>query len=193
MSHCSALRRLIAADADVDQCLCPTARRERVALPLREQVARVDDQPAGRDRRIPADLRRLEAVAWPVVRDVHAVVIAAVRHVRPAIVAAGQDEVDLVAAARAHLSLPQPPVRREREAKGVAMAGAPGFRGRQVRPGPGDVVRQSLRDFGVLGRIGDGDASPRRFVRPADCPAPACRRASGEGSCRAAGWGPAPA
>ena len=53
-----------------------------------------------------------------------AVIMAAVGGSRPAVIAARQDQVELVAALRAHLGLPQPPVGREGEAEQVAVAHA---------------------------------------------------------------------
>ena len=74
---------------------------------------------------------------------------------RPAIVLALLDQVQLVAAARAMLDLPQFAGGRKRQAIGRADAAGPGFRGRQVGAGKGigaDHLRR-LGGFGVAGRI----------------------------------------
>src|SRR6185369_16349305 len=107
---------------------------QRIALPLREQITRIDDQRAWADRRVPPDLGRLKAVAGAMIGDVEAVIIVAVGGDRPAIILARQDEIYLVAAARAHLIFPQPSLGIEHQAIGVAMARAPGLDRRQVRP-----------------------------------------------------------
>ena len=54
--------------------------------------------------------------------DVAAVIMAAVRHDRIAVILAGLDQIELVAALGAHLDRPQPPVGREGEAEIVALA-----------------------------------------------------------------------
>ncbi len=82
------LARPVAADADVDQGFARQRAEQSVALPLREKFARIDDQSRRADRRVPPDLGRLITVADAMVADVDSIVIAAVRSVRPAIVAA---------------------------------------------------------------------------------------------------------
>src|SRR4029079_4252657 len=116
------LRRLVAADAHVDERLARQRADQRVALPFGEQVAAIDQQRARAHRRVPPHLRRLEAVAGTMIRNVRAVVVADVRRLGPPIILARLDEVDLVAALRAHLGLPQPSVRGEGQSQQVAMA-----------------------------------------------------------------------
>src|SRR5204862_179472 len=70
----------------------------------------------------PPDLGGLETVAGPVIGNVAAVVIAAVRGLRPAVIAAGQDEVHLIAAHRTHFGLPQAAIRSESKPQQIAMA-----------------------------------------------------------------------
>ena len=86
------------------------AADEHVALPLRQLVARVEREARDRDRRRPVDDRRLEAFVRRQLRLPRAGVGAAVAHERPAVVLAGADDVELVAAVRAVLALPESPV-----------------------------------------------------------------------------------
>src|SRR5690606_31801613 len=79
---------------------------ERIAPPGREAVAAVERQSRDRDRRHPIEKRRLEPVARRFVADRRAVVVFAVCYERPAVIAAREDHVDLVAAERAVLVLP---------------------------------------------------------------------------------------
>src|SRR4051794_32512604 len=81
------LARLVAADAYVDQRLARKRAEQGIALPLEEQVARVDDQPRRTYRRVPPDFGRFVAVAGAVVGNVDPVVIAAIRNVGPTIIA----------------------------------------------------------------------------------------------------------
>src|SRR5690349_19904744 len=74
------------------------------------------------------DFRRLEAVSGAMVRHVATVLITAVRGAWPAVIAAVMDEVDLVAALRPHLHLPQPPARIDGESQQVAVAQRPDLR-----------------------------------------------------------------
>ena len=90
------------------------------------------------DRRVPPDLGRLKAIAGPMIGNVDAVVIAAVRDIGPAVILARQDQVELVAAARAHLGFPQPAVGREGQAIGIAVARCSRSRP-AIRFGPGQV------------------------------------------------------
>src|SRR5690606_12800672 len=83
------------------------AADEHVALPFREPVAGIEREAGRRDRRHPEHARRLETV----VRRVVAFVLPRPRirpaeaHDRPAVVRAGPEHVELVAAVRAHLEL----------------------------------------------------------------------------------------
>src|SRR5690606_18595314 len=84
------------------------AADETVALPVREQVAVVDDEAGRRDYRRPGDHRRAEFRPGVVVGDHGAVVVVAVGDDRVAVVRALLDQVELVSAHRAHLVRPQP-------------------------------------------------------------------------------------
>ena len=79
---------------------------EHVALPLRELAARVERHPRDRDRGRPVDDRILEALARETLRLPWAWIRAAEAHERPAVVCAGFQHVDLVAAVRSVLVLP---------------------------------------------------------------------------------------
>src|SRR5688572_5222917 len=83
------------------------AADERVALPIRELVARVDREARGCDRRHPVDDRILESFARKPFRLPRAGIRAARADERPAVVHAGLQYVDLVAAVRALLALPE--------------------------------------------------------------------------------------
>src|ERR1700722_1329290 len=80
-----------------------------VAFPLRKHVARVEDQCARRDVRIPEIDRLLDAflLCQALARDEVAVVAAAVADIGPAIVSAGLDDADFVSAAGAVLDHPE--------------------------------------------------------------------------------------
>src|SRR5436190_19255602 len=79
------------------------AADEQVAAPGRELVTRIHGEPRRRDRRQPHHDRLLDAFAERHGRDSRAVVVASEAPLRPAVVAARQDQVDLVAAVRAVL------------------------------------------------------------------------------------------
>ena len=104
---------------------------EQVALPGRKQRAGVERHAGRRDRGHPVFHRLLHAGLVRALVDFRAVVIDAVADHRPAVVLALLDDVDLVAALRAVLFLPQLAVGRiDGEAFGVAVAVAPDFRPR---------------------------------------------------------------
>src|SRR3984885_7509394 len=80
-----------------------------IAFPLRKHVARVEDQCARRDVRIPEIDRLLDAflLCQAIARDEVAVVAAAVADIGPAIVSAGLDDAGFVAPGRAGLNHPE--------------------------------------------------------------------------------------
>ena len=92
------------------------AADQRRALPLREHRAVVEHEIARRDDRRPVDHRLGQVRPRIRARDRHAVVVRRVGDERPAVVLAGLDQVQLVAASRAVLDFPQPAVGRERQA-----------------------------------------------------------------------------
>src|SRR6185437_785236 len=69
--------------------------------------------------------------------DRNAVVVVPVGNQRPAIVLAGLDEVQFIAAARTVFNLPEPSIRRERQAIRSADAAGPRLGGREVGAGKG--------------------------------------------------------
>src|SRR5690606_33803198 len=101
------------------------SRGQGLALPFGPQLAGVEDEVAGRDHRVPRDRRLGETVVGRVVGDRRPAIVVAVRADRPAVIVARLDLVDLVAAARAVLEIPQVPVRVELQARYVAVAVAP--------------------------------------------------------------------
>ena len=92
------------------------------------EIARVDGQAARRDDRVPVVDRLLEPLGLRRLVDRLARILLAVADRRPAVVLAALDEVELVAAARAHLDDPQPVLRVERRREDVAVAERPDLR-----------------------------------------------------------------
>src|SRR5918993_640992 len=111
-----------AVDVGVDQRLADQRAENRVAFPVREQVTGIDDHPGWSDRRVPPQLGSGEFRAGRVIRNRASAVMAAVGNDRPSVVAAPLDQVQLVAALRAHFRRPQATVRSERESQDVAVA-----------------------------------------------------------------------
>ena len=108
---------------------------EQAALPAREQVAGVERHAGGRDRRRPVLHRLLHAGLRACRRRSAAAIIDAVADHRPAVVLARLDDVDLVAALRAVLLLPELAVGGiEGEALRVAVAIGPDLGQRAGRP-----------------------------------------------------------
>src|SRR5690606_8148338 len=81
------------------------AADEEIALPAREAIARVERHARDGDRRHPRDDRVDHAFAMELVGLKRPAVRPAAAHVRPPGGAARDDDVDLVAAVRAHLAL----------------------------------------------------------------------------------------
>src|SRR5690606_35681224 len=86
---------------------------EAVPPPLRELAAVVDDEARWRDHRHPGDDRRLEFGSLLVIGNDLAVVMIALRDDGITVVRAASHEVELIAALRAHLVIPQTPFRIE--------------------------------------------------------------------------------
>lgn len=114
--------RARAVHLDPVQGTADEAGREGRALPLREHFAAIEHQVAGREDGRPVDHRLGEVGSRVGARDGHAVVVHRVGAQRPAVVLARLDQVEFVAAARPVLQLPQPAIRRKRDAVGRAMA-----------------------------------------------------------------------
>ena len=104
--------------------------RRRTGCPSRPGTGRRVERHAGRrDRRHPVLDRLLHAGLVRALVDLGAAIVDAVADHRPAVVLAGLRNVDLVAAARAVLVLPQfAGLRMQRRALRVAVAVAPDFR-----------------------------------------------------------------
>ena len=99
------------------------AADEQVAFPLRQLAARVERHAGDRDRRRPVHDGIDEALARETFRLPRPRVRAPQAHERPAVVAAGLQHVDLVAAVRAVLVLPDlARARMHRDSHAVAMA-----------------------------------------------------------------------
>src|SRR5262249_10559259 len=127
---------LAVLDHESPQLLADEAAEKEVVLPAREAVARVERDAARRERGRPLDDGALHSRRFGLVADRRAVVVDAVGHRGPAVVLPGLDAVELVAAARAVLGLPELPRDGvERETLRVAVAVAPD---RRVRSGPAD-------------------------------------------------------
>ena len=137
-----------------------------------------------------------------VIRDVAAVIMAAVGGPRPAVILARDDQVDLVAALAAHLRFPQPPVRREREAEQVAMAHRPEWLRRRSRwPSGGhgggpcrdcrsDPAPESFSaDRPTTGRANPSGAKAMRCEKwPSPVTLGCCRQITLKSSMRGAAW-----
>src|SRR5690606_10674890 len=119
---------------------------EQAALPFGELVARIEREARRRDLRHPEHPRLLHAFAVPrLVRHERARVVAARRDERPAVVRAGLDDVDLVAAHRPDLDLPE-----------LARLGMP----REVVT----VAMAVAVDLGLRARAADERVAGRRFA-----------------------------
>ena len=126
-------RSALAVERDAVERLRRHPADERRALPLRKHRAVVEHEIARRDDRRPVDHRLGQVRPRVRTRDRRAVVVGRVGDERPAVVLAGLDQVQLVAASRAVLEFPQPAVGRERQTVRRPMTGGPGFRRRQIR------------------------------------------------------------
>ncbi len=145
----------------------PQAANKSVAVPLWEGLcAVIEHQIAGRYNRRPIDHRLGQVGPCVGPRDGHAVVVLAIGDQRPAIVLSRLDQVQLIAAERAMLDLPQFARGRERQAIGRADAAGPGFSRRQISAWEriGAHHRRSFRGFGVFGRIDQRNRFRARFA-----------------------------
>src|SRR5436309_5149952 len=134
---------------------------EEAALPRGKQIRRVERHAARTDDRIPVVARLLHPFF---LRDVagnrRAAVLDAVRDRRPAVVLPFPRDVDLVAAARAVLDLPQlAGLRMKRRSLHVAMAERPDLVTHALRRGKRIVLRN--RAIGV-----EADDLPEQTVHP---------------------------
>ena len=114
----------LAVEGDAVERLRRDPAHQRRAAPLREHRAVVEHEIARRDDRRPVDHRLGQIRPRIRTRDRHAVVVDGVGDERPAVVLAGLDQVQLVAASRAVLDFPQPAVGRERQTVGRPMTAA---------------------------------------------------------------------
>ena len=126
----------------------------RLPFQVGKLVARVEREPGRRDRRQPQNQRLLDTFAERRRRNPRAVVVAAEAELRPAVVAPGQQQIDLVAAVRAVLGVQHGAGRGvHREAELVTMA---------VREDLGP--RAGLADERVAGRRLAVVAQPQDFA-----------------------------
>src|SRR5690606_20969551 len=97
---------------------------EEVVLPTRKLVSAIEQDARRADRRHPVDARIVHPGPRPgLLRYERARVVAACRNERPAVVVAGNQDIDLVPAHRADLGLPElARLRVKGEAVAVAMA-----------------------------------------------------------------------
>ena len=96
----------LAVERDAVERLRRHAADQRRALPLREHRAVVEREVARRDDRRPVDDRLGQVRPRVRARDRHAVVVGRVGDERPAVVLAGLDQVQLVAASAGRARLP---------------------------------------------------------------------------------------
>src|SRR6185295_2153247 len=112
---------------------------EEVALPVREQRARIKHGTRGRNGGIPIVDRLLHASLVRADADFTAVIVASVADDRPTVVFARLGNVDFIAAAGAMLDGPEPPARRvERSRLHIAVPNRP-------------YLRPPTRELGVAG------------------------------------------
>src|SRR5262249_7805837 len=123
------LDHLVAGPLEPHQDLAGERADKDVAAPGGKQVACGEGHSGWGDRGHPVPDRLLHAFLAHALVDPGAVVVDAIADHRPAVVPATFDHVDLVAATRPVLMLPQPSGRRiEREPLRIAVAIAPDFR-----------------------------------------------------------------
>ena len=120
--------RAVAVELDANDRLRRKAADQRIAAPLRELAAVVEQQVRRRDHGVPPYGRRRELGPRVVVGNDLAVVVIAVADDRIAVVRAAPHLIQLIAAHRPHLDVPEPALRVEREAEQVAMAERPDLR-----------------------------------------------------------------
>ena len=129
--------------------MCAETGDDGIALPAGKQVALVDDQASRGNDGNPEGLGRGEIGARVVSGDRPAVVMVSLGHERPAVVGARLDQVELVAAHRSHLDLPETPLSVPVDAQRIAVAQRPylrldaAFAGKRVAREGGAVVVQS--------------------------------------------------
>src|SRR5215475_12145323 len=120
---------LVAVEFEPHQKLADQRADEEVATPGRQQTAGIERHPGRSDRGYPVLERLLHALLVRALVDFDAAVVDAVADHRPAVILALLDEIDLVAAARPMLVLPQlSGDGMEREPLGIAVAVAPDLR-----------------------------------------------------------------
>src|SRR5262249_32212283 len=123
------LDHLVAVELEPRQELADQRADEEVAAPGRQQIAGVERHPGRGDRGHPVLERLLHALLVRALVDFGAAVVDAVADHGPAVILALLDQVDLVAAPRPMLVLPQLSGHGvEREPLGIAVAVAPDLR-----------------------------------------------------------------
>src|SRR5262245_15498091 len=137
------LDHIVAVEFEPHQKLAGQRADEEVATPGRQQTAGIERHPGRSDRGHPVFERLLHALLVRALVDPGAAVVDAVADHWPAVILALLDEVDLVAAARPMLVLPQLSGHGvEREALGIAVAVAPDLR-LGGRPADEGIVRRN--------------------------------------------------
>src|SRR5262245_49575483 len=133
---------LVAVELEPHQKLADQRADEEVAAPGRQQTAGIERHPGRSDLGYPVLERLLHALLVRALVNPGAAVVDAVADHRPAVILALLDEVDLVAAARPMLVLPQLSGDGvEREPLGIAVAVAPDLR-----------LGRRLADVGIVRR-----------------------------------------
>src|SRR5690606_17055738 len=135
------LARPLAVEDDAHERLRREPADERAAAPVRELVAVVEHQARRRDHRVPRHRRRCEVRPRRVIRNRAAAVMVALGDERIPVVRAAAHEIELVAAARPHLDVPQTPLGVEREPERVAVPERPDLGGNAPTLGERVVVR----------------------------------------------------
>lgn len=124
----------LVADDEAGQVLAGQRGDEEVVFPFRNETSRVEVHPARRDGWIPIVARLFGALELgPSAVDRGAIVVGSVGDQWPSVIEAGLDQIDLVAALRTVLPVPQLPGRwMNGQALGIALPVAPDLRSRMV-------------------------------------------------------------
>ena len=137
----------LAIKTDVMDGLGAQTRDKGGPFPLREHLAIIESQTSDSDHRRPVQHRLHELRRRIGLSDRLAVVIEAIGRQRPAVILAGFDQVQLIAAHRAIFGFPQFAIGRKSQTVGRTEAAGPGFRRRQIRTGQRDLA-QNFRGLG---------------------------------------------
>src|SRR5690606_24048211 len=101
------LCRILAVESHAHECLRTEPGQQCMSMPLGKHLARVKREIAWRDHWRPVDRWRYQVRPGRVVRDRSAVIVAAARNDRPAVIVSRLHQIEFVAASRPMLQVPQ--------------------------------------------------------------------------------------